>query len=343
MTEVLFRVDGGDGVGMGHLMEMLHLADVFHRSYPISPLFAVSKDETAKNIIHREGEEFIDLPEGESEISFLKQISESRSLEKIIVNLPQASDSYLRALKNSGFYIVNLVEGIKDAISDEVIDFSENPDLMILNPVFAQKGRTKEIRREIESILVCFGANDPLGLTLRLSGLFSGQFPDTRINVITGISFRCFDELRRLQSRSSNIALFHDISIEKVAQVMFESSLAVTAGGDMMYELVTVGTPAIVLPPSGRQIRTSRSFQEQGLVHSLGLHTEVPDSAIIEAVMGLWKDFDRRKRVSEQGRKLMDGSGASRVAEKLGKSWQINSARGGSAFFAKDESDSGGG
>src|SRR3989338_8272260 len=231
MTEILFRVDGGARAGMGHIMEMLHLAEVFHRGYSIKPVFAIAGDEVAKQTARQRGEEILDLPE-ESEIRSLSQIAQKRGIGKIILNLMEIPEGYLRALKQAGFSIVNLVEGTNDPISDYIIDFAENPEWMILNPVFSRMGGRKEIHPEVEALLVCFGASDPFGLTFRVARLLCEQLPDKKVHVITGTSFRYRRDLEQLKSRFANMSLFQDVSIEEVAELMLGASLAITAGGD---------------------------------------------------------------------------------------------------------------
>lgn len=321
MTEILFRVDGGARIGMGHIMEMMHLAEVFHHGYPIKPVFAIARDEVAKQLIRQKGEDMIHLPE-ELEIQFLSQIAQRRGIGKIILNLMEISKGYLSTLKQAGFSIVNLVEGTNDPISDYVIDFAENPEWMILNPLFSQMGRRKEIHPEADTLLVCFGTSDPFGLTLRVTRLLCEQMPDKKVHVITGTSFRYWKELEQLKSRFANISLFHDLSIEEVAELMLNSSLAVTAGGDMMYELVAVGTPAVVLCPSQRQVTASTLFQRRGVVHRVGLHTDMDDSAVIDSVRKLQDDFKARREMSQKGRELMDGNGGIKVAKMISQFWR---------------------
>ncbi|GEM_PF-3784126 len=321
MTEILFRVDGGERAGMGHIMEMLHLAEVFHRGYSIKPVFAIARDEVAKQVVRQRGEEILDLPE-ESEIQSLSQIAQRRGIGKIILNLMEIPEGYPRALKQAGFSIVNLVEGTKDPISDYVIDFAKNPEWMILNPVFSRTGKRKEIHPEVEALLVCFGASDPFGLTLRVTRLLCEQLPDKKVHVITGTSFQYWKELEQLKSRFANMSLFQDISVEKVAELMLNSSLAVTAGGDMMYELVAVGTPVVVLCPSQRQVMASALFQRRGIVHRVGLHTDVDDSAVIDSVRKLQDDFKARREMSQRGMELMDGNGGVKVAKMISQFWR---------------------
>lgn len=322
MTEVLFRVDGGAQVGMGHIMEMLHLAEVFHHGYPVKPIFAIAKDEVAKQRVQQRGEEILELPE-ESEIQFLSQICQRRGIDKVILNLMEIPEGYLSALKQDGFSIVNLVEGIKDSISDYVIDFTERPEWMILNPIFSRMGKRKEIHPDVDTLLVCFGASDPFGLTLRVTRLLCEQLSDKKIHVITGNAFKYSGDLEHLRSRFTNITLFHNLSVRRVAELMLNASLAVTAGGDMMYELVALGIPAVVLCPSQRQVMASALFHGRGIVHRLGLHTDVDDSTIIYAVKKLQHDFEQRRKMSQRGKELMDGNGGTKVAKMISQFWRL--------------------
>ena len=60
-----------------------------------------------------------------------------------------------------------------------------------------------------------------------------------------------------------------------------------------------------------------REFARHGTVEYLGLGTEVEENQVASAVERLLAEAPRRREMSERGRALVDGLGASRAAEAV--------------------------
>ena len=55
----------------------------------------------------------------------------------------------------------------------------------------------------------------------------------------------------------------------------------------------------------------------QGVAFSLGAAADLTASGVVTAVDRLAKDLPERERMAQQGRRLVDGQGALRVAQKM--------------------------
>jgi spore coat polysaccharide biosynthesis predicted glycosyltransferase SpsG len=94
---------------------------------------------------------------------------------------------------------------------------------------------------------------------------------------------------------------------------MCAADLAITHGGNSLYELAAVGTPAVVLCRRQRQQQNARFFQERGTALSLGAGTEVAAERLRAAVRELAADPARRAAMAAAGRRTVDGDGLARV------------------------------
>lgn len=323
LEKVAFRVDGGDQIGMGHVVECLQLGRILKERYGVRPYFLIARDEAAKCQVRDWDFPVIELPKGESELDSLKKMTQELGIRKLILNLNKIHHGYPAELKKIGFSLINMVENGKDPNSDLVIDLTKEPWLMMLDPVFSKVSGEKKIRSKAERGLIAFGANDPLGLTLRVVRALGPEPWIRELVVITGMVFKRPMELNELRQRFPSLIHLQNLSLEEVAQQMLLADVAVTAGGDMMYELVTVGTPAVVLCPLEKQLAASQFFRSQGVIDCLGLHSQVSDRELVQRVRSLAQDLKRRQFMSKKGRSLMDGQGVYRVAEKIAKLWEI--------------------
>ena len=58
-----------------------------------------------------------------------------------------------------------------------------------------------------------------------------------------------------------------------------------------------------------------REFSRFGTIEYLGLGVDVEEAAILEAVRRILAEPEKRRRMGERGRSLVDGYGAARAAE----------------------------
>jgi spore coat polysaccharide biosynthesis predicted glycosyltransferase SpsG len=102
--------------------------------------------------------------------------------------------------------------------------------------------------------------------------------------------------------------------------LMQQSDMAVTAGGNTMFELACVGVPAIVLCGEEFEVETARQMEEYGAVENLGFGGIVSPDRLYERVRLLMPDKNRRTIMSRIGQKLVDGRGAERVVKLMAQS-----------------------
>ncbi|MBI2364588.1 MAG: UDP-2,4-diacetamido-2,4,6-trideoxy-beta-L-altropyranose hydrolase, partial [Deltaproteobacteria bacterium] len=83
------------------------------------------------------------------------------------------------------------------------------------------------------------------------------------------------------------------------------------------WELACLGLPALPVIMAENQRRIAEELDAIEVVQNLGWHDDVSVERLAAAVNVLQHDSSRRLRMSEQGRTLVDGWGAERVAQAL--------------------------
>ena len=100
-------------------------------------------------------------------------------------------------------------------------------------------------------------------------------------------------------------------------ELMSEADLAITAAGNTLYELSVLGVPSLVISHHKDHDSVAAAFAKRGAVINVGIGTEIDERFIALSVDSLLKDSDLRSRLSENVRKVVDGKGSMRVAEKI--------------------------
>lgn len=326
---ILFRVDGGRALGMGHVYRSLAIADALRASSRADVAFLMSA-ELGEGIVtvSRAGYPVRVAGDGKPE-TFLDHIRDFAP-EILINDLPALEAAYVRALAHLGATTVNLVDTPDDLPSAERYEqvivsvmhqerqtpegFYAGPEYAILREHFRGEAR-KEIRPQPRLVLLTFGGSDPQELTLKAARALAALEPPVELVAVAGPAFSGRAAFEALQaSLPRRVPLINEAG-GHIADLMLEADLVLCSGGMSVYEIAALGTPGIVLGQNMREDRRMREFASHGTIEYLGLGTEVDERAIHAATAALLADAERRRAMSERGRALVDGLGAARAAE----------------------------
>ncbi|HVR72613.1 MAG TPA: hypothetical protein VMT87_17390, partial [Vicinamibacteria bacterium] len=329
---VLFRVDGGSRTGMGHVYRSLAIADALRALSRAEVAFLMSgaaEHEQGLIAVSRAGYPLRVARDGALE-TFLEHMRDFAPA--ILINdLPALEAEYMTALSRLGATTVNLVDALDDLEATEhyaqvvvsaMKEDRETPEGFYGGPAYAIlrehfRGREKKVRDRPELVLLSFGGSDPQGLTLRAASALQGLDPSIDVVAVAGPAFsyrREFDAL--VQGLARKVPLINEAG-GHIADLMLEADLVLGSGGMSVYELAALGTPGIVLGQNAREEKRMREFARHGTVEYLGLGPEVDERALLQAVVALLGDAERRREMSARGRALVDGLGAARTAEMV--------------------------
>ena len=327
---VLFRVDGSTGMGMGHVYRSLAIADALRQLSRADMAFLMSADHPEGLItVSRRGYPVRVVGDGRLD-NYLEHIRDF-SPEILINDLPTVEAAYMRALSHVGATTVNLVDTPEDLETAEhyeqvivsvMSQDRETPEGFYAGPAYAIlreqfRGRAKDVRQKPRTVLLSFGGSDPQGLTLKAARALDALDGSIEVVAVAGAAFSYRAELAALvPTLRRPVRVINDAG-GHISELMLEADLMVGSGGMSVYEIAALGTPGVILGQNVREDRRMREFARHGTVHYLGLGSEVAEAEIATAVTALLRDFPGRRAMSERGRALVDGLGASRAAEAV--------------------------
>ena len=334
---VAFRTDGDISIGLGHLAECLSLVTRLESYHSVSSLFIISSDTVE---IQRLGDftpavERLPANIGEEDSRLTGQILKKHRINLLVTNLRAVTYGYLNDLKRGGITLVCIDElGNRDIIADVVINGSIVPDwhryqfqsqstltyfgpeYMIMDEVFGiYHQNEKHIKSKAANILVTMGGVDRSGTTLRIIEALDRFDKKIRKSIVVGPAFHHRLKLEELLPKVKENNFQTSYAPTNMAELMFEADLALSAGGNTLYELACVGTPSMVLYEDEHEGIQGRVFDREGAAICLGKGTEVPQERITASVSSLLQDQALRTRMSQNGKRLVDGKGTERVCD----------------------------
>ncbi len=326
---VLFRVDGGKAMGMGHVYRSLAIADALRASSRADVAFLMKAEHGEAIVaISRAGYPVRVAGDGQPE-TFLEHVRDFAP--EILINdlrAHGAEAAWLRALAHLGATTVNLVDAPQDLEATEhyeqvivsvMHETRETPEGFYSGPKYAIlrehfRGREKEVRERAAMVLLTFGGSDPQQLTVKAASALRDLDPQVEVVAVAGPAFSCRNEFEELQAALPRRVPLIQEAGGHIADLMLEADVVLCSGGMSVYEIAALGTPGIVLGQNMREDGRMRAFAVHGTLEYLGLGTEVGEAAIAAAARGLLADPARRRQMSGKGRALVDGLGATRAA-----------------------------
>jgi len=182
-------------------------------------------------------------------------------------------------------------------------------------------GKWWDWKREIvpiaRKILVTLGGSDPHNITQKVvAALSSQQNREIECIVLVGGSNQHISELQS-QCRNSGPSIRLILDADNMPELMAWADVAISASGTTSWELAFMGLPNLLIIFADNQKLTAEALQKKGVSVFLGFHTAVTRDRVGKALAELILDHDKRLAMSEQGRRLVDGRGAKRVAANL--------------------------
>ena len=331
--KILFRVDGGKQLGLGHVYRCLNLAKEFKAEIA----FLMKQHPSVNQLVENNYNVYV-IKKDEFETT--AQVIGDFEPDVVVTDLLKTYDKYLKFIKDKKVFLVSIddlneIKFCSDIVINGTIvrkywdyDVKKNakvlvgPDYMILNKNFSEVNRKqRKIKKNVDSVLVSMGGSDPNNLTPKVLKALDKIKGDFKVCLVLGSAYKSNKELEdTLKQFSKKLEIKKNV--ENMAELMFNSDIAITSAGIIMYELACSGTPAIVMPQVKTQIDTANEMGKAGTLINLGLGKDVSEKELKEGLQNLISDHHLRNKMSTKGSNLVDGRGAERVKEAILEDYQ---------------------
>jgi spore coat polysaccharide biosynthesis predicted glycosyltransferase SpsG len=282
---ILVRLNITKLIGTGHFRRMLNLIN-FMSSHQF--VFIVHTDDISNTIFEGKNIIFINVEE-----EFFKLLKETK-YDMIIVD-------FLR-------YEKNYIKNIKSIVSNPIISFHEYKDYdqysdLVVNYnmfngydnivnkkylfgpeyIIFDDGIEKYQNNKKENfIFVSFGGSDPSGLTQKFIDEIALKRDDLKFKIHVGN----FNNINI--NKNENIEYL--INPKDIFIYMSSARFAITAGGNMMYELIYFNIPCIVIAHNKHQEEFALNAQKNEWIKYLGKAIDYNSDKLIKEIVSLFSE-----------------------------------------------------
>ena len=329
---IAFRTTAGKAIGFGHLRRCLTLAGELRTVLDSAPIrFWIDGDQRACSLANAAGYEtcLVSLAEPAGTDALIDQTK-----TEVLI-----ADSYtLTETAFSSWHLRLRCLVVVDDLADRFIDadavlngspyaqqlryraapdcqFWLGPEYALLRPVFRGLA-AREISASVRRVLVTLGGADPQGSITAVVAAVQRALPATEMDVVIGPLFGPVPELDVLATADDGrIRVLREI--DDMAPLMLRADIAISGGGQTLYELAASGVPTIAICMADNQQGNIAALANRTLLIGGAVREDADWSQLEGACHKLAADPGLRRSLSSCGQALVDGKGALRVADMI--------------------------
>lgn len=320
--------------GHGNFTRALTLATSLKRQgYAIT--FLITSNIVIQSILKKKKFNFCLIPKklnSKNESIFLINFFKKNYFKLLIFDMREYGENLSKQL--SKFIPTILIDDAfcKNAYSDIVINGSINEKFhkyniknkrtklflgskfFMANENFLKNKMTnkKIIKKKKYTVLISIGGSDPNHLTLYIIKSIM-HLSNIKSIIIVGPFFQNVLKIKNLIKNKKNIEL--KFSPEKIWNEFKKADVIISKSGITLYELAIMGIPTLCISSFKHEEPSAQKFMSENFLINLGMQKNIAKNQIGNQLVKLLDNVKKRKIMSTQGKKIVDGKGLNRVTK----------------------------
>ncbi|HIE58998.1 MAG TPA: UDP-2,4-diacetamido-2,4,6-trideoxy-beta-L-altropyranose hydrolase, partial [Hydrogenothermaceae bacterium] len=260
--KVYILTEGSSNIGFGHITRCLSLYQAFEEK-GIKPKLIINGDDSIIDLIKNTDYKIINWIKNKDKI-----LHEIQNADIVVIDSYLADKSFYEIVSNTvriPIYIddnkrIDYPKGIvvNGNIHAKELNYPKKDEVIYLlgtqyTPLRKEFWEVpeKEIKKNVESIMITFGGDDIRNMTPKVLKLLVNNYPNLKKNVVIGKGFKNIEEINSVADKNTNLIYYPDAT--KMKDIMLKSDIAISAGGQTLYELARVGVPTIAIAVADNQ------------------------------------------------------------------------------------------
>ena len=341
---ILFRADGNEIIGSGHIMRCLSIAQALKRLG--EECIFIMADRNLVFLVENAGcETFIlntDFRNMQEELKHLIPFVKRKKPLYIIIDSYYVTKKYFEELGkcSSVVYIDDLVSSVYPVdvlvnynIYGEDVNYAkmyydkrQKVPRLLLGPRYAPLRymfKNLENRQQLEivkDILVSTGGADSKHIALKLAKYLTvtGENSNYKYHILLGTMNSDIVALSEIKEKFPDLIELHQ-NVKQMSRLMQDCDIAVSAAGSTLYELCACGIPTITYTFAENQILGANTFNKKGLMLYVGDFRSDKNLIrhIMQAIEHLSKSYHLRVQMAKRYQEIVLGDGAEVLAKSL--------------------------
>jgi len=315
--------------GFGNFNRCLNVAKSL-REKGIQIFFLVDYNKSISKILKKNNFDYVSKNKFQHNSKFILNFLNEKKIDNIIIDMREKGEIISKLLFEKNFKSILFDDAwCKNVYSDilfngtNVKDYhkykkiNKNSKLFlgtkywIINKnflLFSKKVSDIKERKKYR-VVISMGGSDPHNLTQNVVDSIK-SIKILNIAIIVGPFFNNLVELKNKIKSYRNIKLIN--STEEIWKDFSTADIAITNGGNTLFELCALSIPTISIPAFKHEVKYSEEFMNQKFSINLGLK-QINQKKIQFTLLNLLENTSIRKKMFYSGKNIVDGKGLSRV------------------------------
>lgn len=323
MKRVYILTEGGTTCGFGHLTRCISLYQAF-KHVDIQPVMILNAESKISPILDEINYQLVDWV---SDISYTLDLISGAEI--VVVDSYLASKEQMEQIAESVILAAfiddnNRLDYPKGAVingllyADE-LGYRENEghsyllgrNYVLLREEFA-RAEVISLNKQVKSLLLCLGGSNQDKHLRKIISVLSKQYPDITKYILVSQNSTFIN-----QEYDDKSIVLQGLSSSGIVNLMKKVDIAITAGGQFLLELISLGVPCVVTSVAENQIRNINSIQDREAIRYIGKIDSIDlVDRIVEAVDFL-TDIETRITFQNKGLNLFNKRGSIEVVRAL--------------------------
>ena len=347
MTEkLIIRADSDTQIGTGHVMRCIALAQAWQDQGGHVTFLSHCENEGLQQRIIDEGFDFIPIEKPHPDPSDLKatidlllKIRNPQSAIRnwLVLDGYHFTPHYQCEIKEAGHRLfviddmAHLNHYYADVLLNQNIHASKLPyscdrrtkkllgcEYVLFRREFLKyKDWKREIPDKAKKILATMGGSDPDNVTFKIiEAIKFINDPSLKVKIIVGPLNLHVSELRAAVLHAPCSMLLVQ-NATNMPELMAWADVAISAGGSTCWEMAFMGLPNLIITISDNQAGIAEGLARAGATVDLGWHANISVNQCAQALKESLQDKMKRSCLSEQGQKVINGSGKQEIIRAM--------------------------
>lgn len=340
---ILFRADGGPGIGIGHVMRCIALAKALQEKGLSTVFVTAVADPLTLEKLRMRGNEVVCLsvsPGSKKDAIETHHLAFERKVAWVVLDGYQFGADYQLNMRSPKWSLLTIDDHVHathyhaDVLLNQNIAANEalyscrdeytklllGPKYALLRPEFLPWRSWERKNPSIaHRVLITLGGSDPENLTASvISALDLTTLKDLQAVIVVGPSNKHLDEITSLvRSTSTQTELIVDST--DMPSLMAWADVAISAAGSTAWELCFMGLPSLLIVLAPNQLEIAKGLDVAGAAHCLGEAKDMNPVFIASRLDRIASNATFRENLARKGSMIVDGQGAERVASVMMK------------------------
>lgn len=322
--KIVIITEGSSKIGFGHITRCMSLYQAFKKA-GLSVQFIVNGDSTIESLLKNTDYEIFNWLKNHD-----KLFQSFNGSDIVIIDSYLADEGLYRRIVDYASITVYIDDNnridypkgilVNGSILAEKLNYSSlgEIDYLIGSQFIPLRCQfwdipEKKINSSLQTVMITFGGDDLRNLTPKVLRILNKNYPSLNKKVVIGNGFKHVSNIETLKDERTELIYYPDAN--GMLNTMLESDMAISAGGQTLYELARVGLPTIAISVAHNQTHNVENWLKVGFIEFAGYWE---DNNLFNNVLDkleLLKDEKIRLEKGNLGKMSVDGKGALRIVK----------------------------